>query len=153
MLMSPQAVSLILIGCFAVGLGVAAYRGHSMPTSVMLALVIVGPIVVLAPTAFSVFLQFTGQRPQITDDERITCWILGGVMTMVGIVASIIPRRLSCLIGILLLNLTRSSTSTAAEQYLVFKSADHGRSWSQACQGLPHSSPDIAFLVRLGPVW
>ena len=91
--MNPQVFSLFLIAAFAIGLSFAGSRGHSMPLPVILTLVIVGPRVVLAPTILRVVAGFGDRLPQITEDEQVTCWILGGVMTMVAIVASIIPKK------------------------------------------------------------
>lgn len=92
--MSPAVVvSLGLIAVFGLGLLIAAWFGHAMPTPVILSLVILGPAVVVAPTLFSFLVQVVGRQPQFTEDERITCWILGGVMTMIGIVAASVPVR------------------------------------------------------------
>ena len=91
--MNPQIAAFGLIGVFALGLLAAGYFGHRVPVPVILVMIIVGALVVVAPTAFSFLVQITGNRPQFTEDERITCWILGGVMAMVGIVAAMVPVR------------------------------------------------------------
>lgn len=91
--MNPQIVSLCIIGVLSLALLLAAYLGHRVPQLVIVTLIVVGACVVLAPTAFSFALQIFSKRPEFTEDERITCWILGGVMTMVGIVAAIVPVR------------------------------------------------------------
>ena len=64
-----------------------------MPLALMLVLVVMGTMVVLAPTAFSFLLQLAGRQPRISEDEQITCWILGGVMVLVGMFAGIVPAR------------------------------------------------------------
>lgn len=91
--MSPQIISLSLIAAFGMGLAFAAWRGHSMPVSVILTLIIVGSVVVLAPTMMRFVSSFLGGSFRVTEDEQITCWILGGVMTMVAIIAAIVPKR------------------------------------------------------------
>ena len=91
--MNPQVAAFGLIGVFALGLLAAGYAGHRVPLPVILVMIVVGAAVVVAPTFFSLIVQLMGNRPQFTDDERITCWILGGVMAMVGIIGAIVPVR------------------------------------------------------------
>jgi hypothetical protein len=91
--MNPQVFGLVLIACLGLYLVVAASRGCTMPVSVCLALIIIGAVMALAPVTFSFFLQLAGRQPQFTDDERITCWVLGGALAMTGLVGSVLSRR------------------------------------------------------------
>ncbi|MCC6232139.1 MAG: hypothetical protein IT580_05815 [Verrucomicrobiales bacterium] len=93
--MNPQIFSLALITCCGLGLVFAARRGHAMPISVCLVLVILGSLIAMAPTAFSFVLQVNGRQPQFSQDEIITCWVLGGTMTVVGAVASVVSHRVA----------------------------------------------------------
>ena len=91
--MNPQFFGLALTLCIGVGLGVAAYKGRAMPLSACVTLIITGSLLAMAPTAFSFALQLAGRIPRFTEDERITCWVMGGTMTLVGIIASTLCRR------------------------------------------------------------
>ena len=91
--MNPQFFALALTLCIGAGLVIAASKGRAMPLSACVTLIITGSLLVVAPTAFSFALQFAGRTPHFTEDERITCWVLGGTMTLVGIIASTLCRR------------------------------------------------------------
>ncbi|MGE4181442.1 MAG: hypothetical protein AB7J34_16580 [Limisphaerales bacterium] len=64
-----------------------------MPVGVIITLIISGSTVVLAPTLLRFATTLFGGEFRVSQDEQITCWILGGVMTMVAIIAALMPRR------------------------------------------------------------
>ena len=93
--MTGIIIPLVLIACFVVALAKAASNGYTIPVKVCLALIVVGALVLLAPTGFSFLLQLFGREPRISHDGQTTCRILGGIMAMVGIIASIFSTRSS----------------------------------------------------------
>jgi hypothetical protein len=67
--MSPKIICLALAIIIIVGLALAAARGHKMPIGVCLTLIIVGALVVLAPTVFSFLLRLFEESKQ-----TMACW-------------------------------------------------------------------------------
>ena len=66
-----------------------------MPVPVIVTLISAGSFIVLAPTLLRFLSRLLKLQFSIEPDEQITCWILGGVMTMVAIIASVVPTRKS----------------------------------------------------------
>jgi len=85
-------ILLFPIICIVVALIVAAKRGYTMPVKICIILISIGAGLVLAPTAFSFLLQLFGRDPEITTDESTACWIVGGLMLIVGVIESILAR-------------------------------------------------------------
>jgi ABC-type multidrug transport system permease subunit len=87
--MSPKIICLALAIIIIVGLALAAARGHKMPIGICFTLIIVGALVVLAPTVFSFLLRLFGRDGGVEADNGM----LGGIMVFVGIVGAIFSRR------------------------------------------------------------
>jgi len=83
------ALVLVLVPCVIGGMALAAARGHSMPMGICITLIILGALVVLAPTVFSFLLRLFGRDGGIEADHSM----LGGMMVFVGIVGAIFSRR------------------------------------------------------------
>lgn len=93
MFMIKIIMLLVLIGGLVGGLALAASRGYTIPIAVCLALIVGGIVLILAPTAFSFLLQLAGRVPKITEDEKIAGWIIGSVMILIGVTASLFSRK------------------------------------------------------------
>ena len=93
--MSRMMMSVIFLVCVIGGLAFAAKRGLRLPLAVCLVLIILGGLLVLAPATFSFLLQALGRATRISENEQIPCWILGGIMVLVGIVGALFSKRSS----------------------------------------------------------
>jgi hypothetical protein len=85
---------IVLIGLLVGGFAFAAARGCTMPLAVCLILIIAGAVMILAPLAGAFLLQLFGRAPlRISEDERITLSVIGGLMVFIGVVGSLFSRR------------------------------------------------------------
>jgi hypothetical protein len=63
-----------------------------MPVAACIMAMIVGGMLVATPTVFSFLLQLTGHEGRMSEDERMPCWILGGILALVGMTASFFSK-------------------------------------------------------------
>jgi hypothetical protein len=85
-------LGIALIGGIVFAVSEAAKRGHRMPMGVCITAIVIGCILVAIPTACSFLLKLTGHEGRLSENESIPCWILGGILALVGMTASFFSR-------------------------------------------------------------
>jgi uncharacterized protein YqgC (DUF456 family) len=63
-----------------------------MPLAACIIAIIIGCLLVATPTVCSVLLKFTAHEGRLSEDESIPCWILGGILALVGMTASFFSK-------------------------------------------------------------
>lgn len=90
---NPLELVILLVIAIPIAMGIAARRGHRMSVAVCLALIIIGAIMLLAPIGMSFILQMLGRTPRFSQDEQITCWVVGGIFCFLGVIGSFLAKR------------------------------------------------------------
>jgi hypothetical protein len=91
--MNGIIITLIVTAGLVGGLSLAASRGYRIPFAVCLALVIGGIALLVMPAAMSFMLLLANRTPYMDEHEKEVYWTIGGILTFVGVIASIFCRK------------------------------------------------------------
>lgn len=91
--MNGIGMGVFLIGGIIVGVTLAAKCGHRMPLVACITSMLLGVLLVALPTLGSLLLKLTGHDGRLSENESIPCWILGGILALVGLVSSFFSSR------------------------------------------------------------
>ena len=90
--MGVVMLGVLLIVVIVAGVSAAARGGHVMPMAVCLASIVIGSLLVATPALASFLLKLLAREGRLGENECVPCWILGGILALVGLVAAFFTR-------------------------------------------------------------